>query len=243
MSLIGVFDSGVGGLTVLREMRRRLPGCDFLYQAGNYLWRRNIDLLVVACNTASAFALPELSSRSPVPVLGVVEPGVRAAIRCGARRIGVIGTEGTIRSAAYQNALHRLRVDLSIRARACPLFVPLAEEGWGDHEITRQVARIYLQEILDWGAEALILGCTHYPLLQKSIARVAGPAVKLVDSASSLTDAVIEDHAAILGRGKGQGRLFLHLTDASEPFLRIADSILNSRADEFRVVDLGDDPE
>ena len=264
MSLVGVFDSGVGGLTVLREMRRQLPGVDFLYlgdtarlpygskspetvrryalNAAAYLWRYEIDLLIVACNTASASALPDLSAHSPVPVLGVVEPGARAAIRSGARRIGVIGTEGTIRSAAYQDTLHRMRADLRIRSRACPLFVPLAEEGWGDHEITRQVTRIYLRDLLDWGVEALILGCTHYPLLQESIGAIAGPSVKLVDSATSLSDAMIERHASLLSRGGGKGLLRLHLTDASDRFMRIAGSILRADADEFRVVDLDDEP-
>ncbi len=264
MSLIGVFDSGVGGLTVLREMRRRLPRADFLYlgdtarlpygskspetvrryalNAASYLRHHEIDLLVVACNTASASALPDLAKCSPIPVLGVVEPGARAAIRSGARRIGVIGTEGTIRSGAYQNTLQHMRVDLRIRSRACPLFVPLAEEGWGNHEITRQVARIYLKDLLDWGVETLILGCTHYPLLQESIRAVAGPSVKLVDSATALSDVAIEEHGALLGRTQGKGLLRLHLTDASERFLRIAEEILDSEADEFRVVDLDSGP-
>lgn len=264
MSLIGVFDSGVGGLTVLREMKRRLPQNDFLYlgdtarlpygskspetvrryalNAATYLWQFEIDLLIVACNTASASALPDLCAHSPVPVLGVVEPGARAAIRSGARRMGIIGTEGTIRSAAYQKALHDMRVDLRIRSQACPLFVPLAEEGWGDHEITRQVARIYLKDLLDWGVEALILGCTHYPLLQSSIGKIAGPSVKLVDSATSLTDTMIEEYSSLLGHGRGHGLLRLHLTDASDRFLNIAHAILGSQADEFDVVDLQDRP-
>lgn len=260
MSLIGVFDSGVGGLTVLREMIQRLPEVDFLYlgdtarlpygskspdtvrryalNAATYLNRYEIDLMVVACNTASASALPELSALMPVPVLGVVEPGAQAAFRSGARRIGIIGTEGTIRSSAYQDALHRSSVHLSIRAQACPLFVPLAEEGWGDHDITRQVARIYLRPLLEWGAEALILGCTHYPLLRPSIAAVAGPSVKLVDSATALCDAVIEGHPGFLAHPGGSGKLRLHLTDASERFVTMTSTILGETPDEFRVVDL-----
>jgi len=262
MSRIGVFDSGVGGLTVLKEMVQRLHGVNFLYlgdtarlpygskspetveryalKATAYLHRFDIDLLVIACNTASASALPQVSAASRVPVLGVVKPGVRAAINCGARRVGVIGTEGTIRSKAYQNALKKNRTDIHIKAQACPLFVPLAEEGWGDHSITRQVAGIYLSDLLRWDVEALILGCTHYPLLKESISAVAGPSVKLIDSAGALTDTVIDKHSSLFGHPGEAAEIRLHLTDASERFLRIARNILGSDFNEFRVVDLED---
>jgi len=188
---IGIFDSGVGGLTVLTALRRRLPHQDFLYlgdtarlpygsksegtirryalNAASHLFRRDIRLLVVACNTASAHALPALAEISPVPVLGVIEPGVRSALASGARRVAVIGTEGTIRSGAYQEALHRLAPEVSVSAAPCPLFVPLAEEGWGDHPVTDRIAEIYLRPLLEAGLEAIILGCTHYPLLRPSL--------------------------------------------------------------------------
>ena len=259
MSTIGIFDSGVVGLTVLQALRRRIPVADYLYlgdtarlpygskspstvrryalNAADHLSRHNIDILVIACNTASASALPALVASSSIPVIGVVEPGVRAALSTGARRIAIIGTEGTIRSDAYQEALYRLSPDVVVEAAACPLFVPLAEEGWGDHPVTNQVAKIYLQPLLDRGVEALILGCTHYPLLKPSLARVAGPGVQLVDSASSVTDAVLSRHRGLATEG-GRGKVVLHLTDASDRFRRITQTILGADPEHLEIVDL-----
>lgn len=259
---IGIFDSGVGGLTVLRELRRRLPAESFLYlgdtarlpygtksaatvrhyalNAAGYLVEHGVKLLVVACNTATSYALDEVISSSPVPVVGVVEPGVRAALSVGVRRVAVVGTEGTIRSGSYQRALERLDGGVEIRAAACPLFVPLAEEGWGDHPVTEQVARHYLGPLLEWGAEALILGCTHYPLLRPSLERVAGPRVRLIDSASSVADAVLGDHAGRLDAGAGAGEVSIHLTDASENFLRVAEAILGDPPEHLELVDVRD---
>lgn len=258
---IGIFDSGVGGLTVLSALHRRLPGESFLYlgdtarlpygsksagtvqryalNAAAHLLRHGVKLLVVACNTATSFALPQLIEASPVPVAGVVEPGVRTALALGVHRIGVIGTEGTIRSGSYQCALARLDGAVSVRGVACPLFVPLAEEGWGDHPITDQVAQAYLAPLLEWGAEALILGCTHYPLLVPSLARVAGPGVTLVDSASSVANTVANAYASLLEAGDhGRGEIFIHLTDASEHFLKVARNILGGPPEHLEVVHL-----
>ncbi len=198
MSQIGIFDSGVGGLTVLKALRERMPSEHYLYlgdtarlpygtktaatvrryalNAAGRLVDHGVKLLVVACNTASSYAL-----EVPHRVLtgsrgrGRAARGARAALVTGAARIGVIGTEGTIRSAAYQEALAGLGAAVEVRAAACPLFVPLAEEGWGDHPVTDQIARHYLTPLLEWGAETLILGCTHYPLLRPSLERVVGP--------------------------------------------------------------------
>ena len=256
---IGIFDSGVGGLTVLKAMKKRRPNQNYLYlgdtarlpygsksettirryalKAAEHLFRYDIKLLVVACNTASAFALPALTEISPVPVLGVVEPGVRAALAGSARRVAVIGTEGTIRSGAYQEALRREAPDVSVMAAPCPLFVPLAEEGWGDHPITDAVAEIYLRPLLDSGIEKIILGCTHYPLLIPSLTRVAGPGVSLIDSATAVSETV-----ALLDSGlatdTGDGHVVIHLTDASERFLRITGAILGSDPKQLEVVDL-----
>ncbi|NOZ93252.1 MAG: glutamate racemase [Acidobacteria bacterium] len=255
---IGVFDSGVGGLTVLRALRRRFPGESFLYlgdtarlpygtksaatvqryalNAARHLEEHGVRLLVVACNTASSYALPELAAASSVPVVGVVEPGVRAALALGVRRIGVLGTEGTIRSGSYQSTLAALDGRPEVRAAACPLFVPLAEEGWGDHPVTDQVARHYLAPLLRWRVQALILGCTHYPLLRPSLERVAGPDVHLVDSASAVADAV----AASFGdtESAGSGEVHIHLTDASDHFLRVARMILEAPPGHLEVVTL-----
>lgn len=260
MSTIGIFDSGVGGLTVLQAMRPRLPMLDFIYlgdtarlpygsksastvrryavNATRHLIDRGVQLVVVACNTASASALDEVVAASPVPVVGVVEPGVESALASGARHIAVIGTEGTIGSEAYQRSLQRRAPHVKVDAVACPLFVPLAEEGWGDHPITDQVAWTYLSEVLSRGVEALILGCTHYPLLKPSLARIAGPGVKLVDSATAVTDAVIDRHGRMALDGSTEGTVTIHLTDASQRFLRIAKTILGEPPEHLEVVDL-----
>ena len=196
---IGVFDSGVGGLTVVAALRRRLPAESILYlgdtarlpygiktaETVRRYTRRNVDFLVkrhvrtvvVACNTASAVALDGLDTG--VPLWGVVEPGARRAAELSTGRVGVIGTESTILSDAYPRALRRLRPELEIASRACPLFVPLVEEGWHEDEITEQIARRYLEPLLEQGIDTLVLGCTHYPLLAPLIRRVAGEGVQL----------------------------------------------------------------
>ena len=258
---IGVFDSGVGGLTVLGALRKRFPAENYVYlgdtarlpygtksaatveryavNAAGHLANHDIKLLVVACNTASSYALDALAAAAPVPVVGVVEPGVRAALATGARRIGVIGTEGTIRSNAYQDTLAGRAPTVEVDAAACPLLVPLAEEGWGDHPITDQVARHYLTPLLEWGAQTLILGCTHSPLLRPSLQRVAGPAVELVDSAMAVAETVAEDHPTLISTGDDpEGAVRIELTDASDRFLRITRAILGRDPEHLEVVDI-----
>ena len=258
---IGVFDSGVGGLTVLGALRKRFPAENYVYlgdtarlpygtksaatveryavNAAGHLANHDIKLLVVACNTASSYALDALAAAAPVPVVGVVEPGVRAALATGARRIGVIGPEGTIRSNAYQDTLAGRAPTVEVDAAACPLLVPLAEEGWGDHPITDQVARHYLTPLLEWGAQTLILGCTHYPLLRPSLQRVAGPAVELVDSAMAVAETVAEDHPTLISTGDDpEGAVRIELTDASDRFLRITRAILGRDPEHLEVVDI-----
>ncbi len=255
---IGVFDSGVGGLTVLKALREALPGESFLYlgdtarlpygtksaetvrqyalNATGHLVERGVKLLVVACNTASSFALDAIASVVEIPILGVVEPGVEAALATGARKIAVAGTEGTIASGAYQRALAAAAPDLPVRAVACPLFVALAEEGWGDHPVTDQVAREYLGPVLQWGAEAIILGCTHYPLLLPSLHRVVGPGVQLVDSASAVATAVGRAEFPRAPAGRSSVRLLL--TDGSDHFLRVARAILGEEGERYELVHL-----
>jgi len=260
MSSIGIFDSGVGGLTVLGALRRRLPAEDFVYlgdtarlpygtksaatvqryavNAANRLAEHGVKLLIIACNTASSYALDAVVAALSIPVVGVVSPGAKAAIATGARRIGVIGTEGTIRSGAYQAAIGNLDPDIDIESIACPLFVPLAEEGWGDHPVTDEVARHYLTPLLEWGADTIILGCTHYPLLTPSLQRVVGSGMALVDSAGAVAETVAEEHADRLAASSESGTVRLELTDASQRFLRITRSILGRDPEHLEIVDI-----
>jgi glutamate racemase len=247
VSRIGIFDSGVGGLTVQRALLDALPAADTLYlgdtarvpygtksaatvtqyalRNARFLAAHGIDLLVVACNTASAVALPALRAALEVPVIGVVEPGARVAARASrSGRIGVIGTQGTVASGAYQAAIRRERDGAEVIARACPLFVPLAEEGWTDpaDEVVRGAVRRYLAPIRDAGVDTLVLGCTHYPLLEAAIGAEL-PAVTLVDSARAVAAEVRERF------GPGSGREVEHrffVTDAPEKFLAVAGRFL-----------------
>lgn len=203
---IGVFDSGVGGLTVARAIMARLPREALVYvgdtarvpygpkspdtvrryaeQIGAWLVEQGVKLVVVACNTATAHALSRLREVLPVPVIGVIEPGARAAVAASRRRcIGVIGTAGTINSGAYHRALHQLDASLEVHAKACPLLVPLIEEGWIDHAATRLIVHEYLAALETARIDTLVLGCTHYPLLRDTIAREVGATVALIDSA------------------------------------------------------------
>jgi glutamate racemase len=244
---IGVFDSGVGGLTVVSALQRRLPRESILYLGDTArlpygskspdtvtrYTRRNIEFLVgrgvkavvVACNTASALALPHL--QPVVPTWGVIEPGARKAAALTRGRIGVIATEATVRSDAYPQALRALRPGLEILSRACPLFVPLVEEGWYDDPVTEEIAERYLRPLLDAGIDTLVLGCTHYPLLVPVLARVAGPEVTLVDSAEAVAEVVA---AGLAERGLEAGEhppaSHLCVTDAGESFHRLAGRIL-----------------
>ncbi len=210
---IGVFDSGVGGLTVLQSLRRRLPGESSIYlgdtarlpygpkspdtvrryarEAAADLVERGVKLLVVACNTASARALPDLERSLAIPVVGVVEPGAReAAERSTGGRIGVLGTRGTIESGSYQRAIRALRPEAFVHGVPCPLFVALVEEGWTEGEVAELTARRYLEPVLAERVDTLVLGCTHYPHLRELLAHVAGPEVTLVEPARATAEEV-----------------------------------------------------
>jgi glutamate racemase len=251
-SPIGVFDSGVGGLTVLRALLDRLPGEDFVYlgdtarlpygtkspgsirqyslQAARLLHERGVKCLVVACNTASAIALDALTHEfDPVPVIGVLEPGAAAAcLATRSGRIAVLATESTVRGGAYQAAITRRRPDAVVTARACPLFVALAEEGWTDGPIVEGVVHRYLDEIFVAGAAAahpdtLVLGCTHFPVLAPTLRKVLGPDVAIVDSAAttaaSLADVLAE--RGVLRHDQAAGSVMLLATDGAERFARV----------------------
>ncbi len=247
MDPIGVFDSGVGGLTVVAAVRRRLPDESIVYLGDtarlpygtkspdtvlrytqrniSFLLERGVKGIVVACNTASALALDALEA--PVPVWGVIEPGAEKAARLSAGRVGVVATESTIRSDAYRRALLERRPDLEVVSQACPLFVPLVEEGWYDDPVTVQVAKRYLGPLVERGIDTLVLGCTHYPLLAPALARIVGPGIELVDSAESVADAVAHGlDAAGLAAEPGPTEHHLCVTDAGERFRHLAADIL-----------------
>ena len=258
---IGVFDSGVGGLTVLKALMRRLPGESTAYLGdtarvpygtkspevvtryslanGRFLIGQQIKLLVVACNTASSVSLPALSQALNVPVVGVIEPGATAAARTVTGKVGIIGTPGTIRSGAYQAALATLRPGTQVLARACPLFVPLAEEGWTDGEVVELVAKKYLADFHAFGVDTLVLGCTHYPLLKAAIAKEMGEGTALVDSAEATADAV---EALLSERGElSKGAAAKHryfVTDLPERFAEVGARFLERPIEKAELVDI-----
>ncbi|MDH5637933.1 MAG: glutamate racemase [Nitrospinota bacterium] len=208
---IGIFDSGIGGLTVLKELHLRFPDEELVYLGDtarvpygsksketvvrytrnniDFLEAEGVKLVVVACNTASAYALPELKDHQSPPVVGVIQGGVEAAAKLTGGRIGVIGTEATIISNVYQQALARLSPGVSVKARACPMFVPLVEEGWVDNDIARAVAHRYLSD-LRGEVDTLVLGCTHYPMLKGTIKQTLGEGTRLIDSAEETANMV-----------------------------------------------------
>jgi len=259
---IGVFDSGVGGLTVLRALLSRLPHEHTIYLGdtarvpygtrsrevvtryallcARHLAARGIKLLVVACNTVSADSLPALAGLLPIPVVGVIEPGAQeAAVRTRGGTIAVLGTPATVASGAYQAALRRLAPLAKVEARACPLFVPLAEEGWTDGDVPRLVAERYLGDLRRAGADTVLLGCTHYPLLASVIGEVMGPGPALVDSAHATAEAVAQ---LLAGRGMARRDGVAHhrtlCTDVPDRFHRMAERFLGRPVDSVELIDL-----
>jgi glutamate racemase len=260
---LGVFDSGVGGLTVLRALRARLPSESAVYLGDTarvpygtksaavvtryaqlnaaFLTSLDVKLLVVACNTASAVALPALRSTLRIPVVGVIEPGARmAAARTHSGVVGVIGTPGTIRSGAYQRALDAERQGLSVHSQACPLLVPLAEEGWLAGDVPRLIARRYLEPLLGKGMDTLVLGCTHYPLLRDILQEVLGVGVGLVDSGEAAAEAVaaLLDNGTVQPAAAGQRQERVYVTDVPDRFVEVSARFLGTAVTSAEQVDL-----
>jgi len=263
---IGVFDSGVGGLTVLRALRLAMPTEDFIYlgdtarlpygtksaatvvryslQCAAALCRREIRCLVVACNTASASALAALRIEYPsLPVIGVIEPGAAAAVAASeSQHIAVIATEGTIGGGAYQNAIHRLSADARVTSRACSLFVALAEEGWTEGPIAEAVARRYLQPLFDVAEapDTLVLGCTHFPVLEAAIRAVLPPTVHIVDSAATTAAAVARLLPPAASLRTTTGRVTWLATDGAARFARVGTTFLGEtlQGSDVEIIDL-----
>jgi glutamate racemase len=264
---IGVFDSGFGGLTVLKALLELIPGAKYLYfgdtarlpygsksvetvaryavEAAHFLESRGSETLVIACNTASALALHRITAAARIPVVGVVEPGAEAAASVSAnKKVIVVGTEATVSSHAYRRALEGR--GLEAREKACPLLVPLVEEGWTEHPVTEQVARIYVDEAFSDGfraADTLVLGCTHYPLLKPVLRRVAPAHVTIVDSAESTARVVAAQTLSLLASsstrgGQSQPNIEFFATDSVEKFRRLGERFLERPIENVQHVDL-----
>ena len=254
-SPIGVFDSGIGGLTVLQRIMEALPRENTVYlgdtarspygtksvetvlrysfENTDFLIEKGVKLVVVACNTSTAIALEALKENVAVPVIGVIEPGVRRALaETRNKKIGIIGTEATIQSGAYTRALKKLDSKIEVYSRACPLFVPLVEEGWLDNPVVKLTVESYLGSLKQSGIDTLILGCTHYPLLKKAIHRFMGRGVKLVDSAEETAKEV---QTALkkksLAREKGKGTPSFFVTDAPDRFIKVGQRFLGEKVE------------
>ena len=259
---IGVFDSGIGGLTVTAELFRFLPEEKIIYfgdtgrypygvrsqpviqrfsrQAVRFLLEKEAKLIVVACNTATAMALEPLQSEFSVSIIGVVEPGSRAAVAASKnRKVGVIGTSGTIRSGSYERTIRRLAPDIQVFSSPCPLFVPLAEEGLADHKATWLIAEDYLAPFKKQGVDALVLGCTHYPLLKKAIGGVMGSSVRLVDSAEETAREVKEALTRLnLLRPDGHPQPEYYVSDTPDKFVEISQRFLGDKISRAELVDI-----
>ena len=261
---IGVFDSGMGGLTVVREMIRQLPHESIIYfgdtarvpygpkspdtvlrysrEITSYLKGEGVKALVIACNTATAHALPALREEYDMPIIGVIEPGARAAAAATrTKRVGVIGTAGTIKSGAYEKEIRKLLPDAQVTAQACALFVPLVEEGWTDSEPTRAIARNYLAPLVAAEVDTLVLGCTHYPLMKTVIGNVVGRDVRLIDSAQETARQTAEVLRAdgLENTSPDQAHYRFIASDAPDTFLSLGQLFLGSSIDRVETRTLG----
>jgi glutamate racemase len=269
---IGIFDSGVGGLTVYKALHERLPNERFVYlgdtarvpygtkslatveryavENSRFLAAHGIKLLVVACNTASALALPAIRAAIKVPVIGVIEPGSRAAVEAAQdANIGVIATEATIQSGAYARAITTMRPNGQVIEKACPLFVPLAEEGWANSDVARNVARDYLSEFTKISLGVLVLGCTHYPILRVVIGETVGSGVTLIDSGAATardveslleSSALTHEDALTLYQERQlcDDLDHFYVTDAAERFAKVAERFLGSAPSILEAVEI-----
>ena len=248
---IGVFDSGIGGLTLVKALMEEMPQESIVYfgdtarvpygtkskstivkfslENVEFLLRFNVKCIVIACNTSSSWALPTLRKYFKVPIIGVVRPGAQAAVRATRnRRIGIAGTRATVNSGAYETAIHRIDPAIKVYSQSCPLFVPLVEEGWLNGAICTEVAHRYLDPMVRQGVDTLILGCTHYPLLESTIRKVMGPKVSLIDSArqtvSEVRGVLMGTDALSGAQRKPRNRYFV--TDEPGQFERIGERFL-----------------
>lgn len=260
---IGVFDSGIGGLTVVKRLSLALPNEDIVYfgdtarvpygsksnatvidyaiQDTNFLLQKNVKLVVVACNTASSAALAELKKRFNIPIIGMILPGADMALAKTTKgKIGVIGTRATISNQAYSKALKKMDNKVEVFEKACPLFVPLAEEGWTNHKATYEIAKEYLKELKNHHIDTLVLGCTHYPILADVIQDVMGNNVNLIDSGVAAAEAVKIQlrELSLETLSKTHGSLDLFVSDIPNKFQEVAELFLGRKINKPIKVDL-----
>lgn len=263
MNPIGVFDSGVGGLTVAREIMRQLPNEDLVYfgdtarvpygskskntvlkysrQIVRFLRTKNVKAIVVACNTASALALDEIAGEIDIPIIGVVKPGAKMAVETTkSGNVGVIGTASTVKSGIYNDYIRELNPEITVVSKACPLFVPLVEEGLLEDRVTEDIVSRYLQVMKEYKVDALVLGCTHYPLIRHTIERFMGENVTLVnpafETAKSLKGLLTEQ--GLLNKAQHKPRHEYYVSDGVESFISFADSVLPCHVTDTKVVDI-----
>ena len=259
---IGIFDSGFGGLTVMAAVSKLMPKENLIYfgdsahvpygskskkvvtnfavNISKFLESKDVKLIVVACNTASAFSLDTLKKLIKVPIIGVIEAGSSCAVKNSSnKRIGVIGTEGTIKSNAYVKEIKKYNNKINCFSKACPLFVPLVEEGWNKGKITEDIIKTYLKKLADKKIDTLILGCTHYPLLKNSIQKVIGKKIKIIDSATAVAIAVKELlNKQQLLKSNGIGKYKFYVSDDPEKFKKLGSKFFNKRINKVIKVDL-----
>jgi len=262
---IGVFDSGIGGFTVVKHLSTVMPNEHIVYfgdtarvpygsksnstvieysiQDTNFLLHKNVKVVVVACNTASSIAISELQKRFDIPVIGVIVPGAQAAVHQTKNgKIGVIGTRATINNQAYSRTLKKINDKLEVFEKACPLFVPLAEEGWIHHKAAYEIAEEYLKELREKGIDTLVLGCTHYPILADVIQKVIGSNVKLIDSGIATAEVVKNEihNSGLNIASTSHGSLDLFVSDIPTKFQEVAELFLGRQVKEAIKVDLED---
>ncbi|HCX73657.1 MAG TPA: glutamate racemase [Candidatus Cloacimonas sp.] len=258
---IGIFDSGIGGLTVFKEIRKQFPQEDIIYfgdtarvpygpkspqtvlnysvQNARFLLQNGAKIIVVACNTSASVALQKLREILPIPIIGVIQPGAAHATSVTQNgKIGIIGTEGTIRSDAYSHAIKNIDPKIQVFSKACPLLVSLVEEGWEEHQISELIIREYLQDLQQQDIDTLVLGCTHYPILKKAIGKIVGKNIKLVDSAeavaANLKEMLPNPETETAGSNK------FYVSDNEDKFRQIATRILNREIEPLHRVTLGE---
>ena len=260
---IGIFDSGIGGLTVVKRLAATLPNENIIYfgdtarvpygsksnatvieysiQNTKLLLGKNVKAVIVACNTASSIAIPKLKEHFNIPIIGMIEPGAKMALqRTKNKKIGVIGTRATTGNLAYSSELKRIDSSIHVIEKPCPLFVPLAEEGWTDHKATYEIAEEYLKEIREDGIDTLVLGCTHYPILSNVIQEVIGQNVKLIDSGVASAELIKEklQKLDLLTNSNGPGWREFYVSDIQVKFKEIAELFLGKEIDHVHKVDL-----